>query len=90
MSGGAFDYNQYRIRDIYEEIETRIRNQGKKGRWGDEERTYPKHILAKLKKAIKALKIAEVYAQRVDWYLSCDDGEDSFLERLKEELEALK
>ena len=36
MSGGAFDYNQHRIRDIYEEIETRIRNQGKKDRWGDD------------------------------------------------------
>jgi hypothetical protein len=90
MSGGAFDYNQYRIRDIYQEIETRIRNQGNADRWGDKDPIYPKPILAKFKKAIKVLKIAEVYAQRVDWLISGDDGEESFLERLKEELEVLK
>ena len=36
------------------------------------------------------LKQAEIYAQRIDWLLSGDDGEESFHERLKEELEELK
>lgn len=35
------------------------------------------------------LKRARVYAQRVDWLLSGDDNEESFHERLKEELEEL-
>jgi hypothetical protein len=34
--------------------------------------------------------MAEIYAQRIDWLLSGDDGEDSFRERLKEDLEKLK
>jgi len=34
------------------------------------------------------LRKAAIYAQRIDWLLSGDDGEESFLERLKEELDA--
>ena len=43
-----------------------------------------------MKEAIKALKIAQVYAQRVDWLLSGDDGEESFLSRLDDELKKLE
>ena len=37
-----------------------------------------------------ALKIAQVYAQRVDWLVSGDDGEDSFHSRLNKELSEIK
>ncbi len=90
MSGGAFDYNQYRLRDIAQKIEETLVLQGKKDEWGDKWPTYSKRVQNKFKKAMKALYIAEVYAQRIDWLISGDDGEESFLERLKEELEALK
>ena len=43
-----------------------------------------------MKEAVKALKIAQVYAQRVDWLFSGDDGEESFLSRLEEELKKLE
>jgi hypothetical protein len=43
-----------------------------------------------MKEAVKALKIAQVYAQRVDWLLSGDDGEESFLSRLDDELKKLE
>ena len=36
------------------------------------------------------LKKATIYAQRIDWLVSGDDGEESFLSRLKEDLEQLK
>ncbi len=36
------------------------------------------------------LRKAEIYAQRIDWYLAGDDGEESFMERLKDELDALE
>jgi len=39
---------------------------------------------------MKVLKVASVYAQRIDWLLSGDDGEESFLKRLKEELGQLE
>ena len=39
-----------------------------------------------MSEAVKALEIAHIYAQRVDRLLSGDDGDESFLRRLKEEL----
>jgi TFIIF-interacting CTD phosphatase-like protein len=41
------------------------------------------------KKGYEILRKAEIYAQRMDWYLAGDDGEDSFLERLEDELDIL-
>ena len=50
---------------------------------------YSPEVLNELKNAVKYLKIAEIYAQRVDWMLSGDDSVKSFLERLKEDLDKL-
>lgn len=115
MSGGHFDYAQYRIADIYREIEDEIYGHPLdcewevenyiKDRWlDDKEREYirnhkhtipnqsgySKETIREFRKAIKLLKQAEVYAQRIDWLLSGDDGEESFHERLKADLEELK
>jgi len=46
-------------------------------------------IIEKFKEAVELLRKAEVYAQRIDWYLSGDDGEETFFKRLKEDLEKL-
>jgi hypothetical protein len=43
-----------------------------------------------MKEGIEALKRAQIYAHRIDWLLSGDDGEESFLRRLEEELNELK
>ena len=40
--------------------------------------------------AVKILRKAAVYAQRFDWLLSGDDGEESLKERLEEELKELE
>jgi hypothetical protein len=50
---------------------------------------YPEDIIAHFKDGIKYLRLAYIYAQRIDWLLSGDDGEDSFRKRLKEEIEKL-
>jgi len=42
------------------------------------------------KDAVRKLKEAAVYAQRIDWFLSGDDGEESLIRRLKEDLEQVK
>jgi len=109
MSGGAFDYNQFKIRMIADDIEETIRNSGKektteelKNHYGyDYERwiekypedkfyyTYPPEVLKEFKAAVHNLHVAEIYAQRVDWLLSGDDGEESFIERLKKDLDKL-
>jgi len=103
MSGGAFDYNQYRIREIWENIQQELDRQGQEKpekylRHYDKEylekypeerfyTVYPEEVQKIFRDAIKALKIAEIYAQRIDYYLSGDDGEDSLIKRLKEELD---
>lgn len=51
---------------------------------------YTEATLAEFRKGIEVLKQAEVYAQRIDWLLSGDDGEEAFHERLKEDLEKLR
>lgn len=105
MSGGAFDYSQYKIREIHEEIQSRLDNMGKE-KPEDELKYYDKEQLDKypedrfyrdeseeVKKifaeGIEILKKAEIYAQRIDWFLSGDDGEESLIESLKEDLEKL-
>ena len=109
MSGGAFDYNQYKIGYIADQIEEVIIKNGvektpeelKDESWRDDSwydkypedkfhYKYPNEVIEKMKEAVKALKIAQEYAQRVDWLLSGDDGEESFLSRLEENLKKIE
>jgi hypothetical protein len=53
-------------------------------------REYSKEVIKEFKNGVKYLKLAYIYAQRIDWLLSDDDGEENFLIRLKNELNALK
>ena len=46
--------------------------------------------IEKFKVAYQKLKEAYIYAQRIDWLLSGDDSEETFHERLKEDLEELE
>lgn len=43
-----------------------------------------------MKEAYRQIRIAEIYAQRVDWMMSGDDGEETMQERLAEELKSLE
>lgn len=104
MSGGRFDYNQHRITDIADTIEHILDRQGtlipKEDLFCSKEYydeypgdllypEYPLEIQAKMQEAIKHLRIAAIYAQRLDWYLSGDDGEGTFLTRLTADLDNL-
>lgn len=51
---------------------------------------YTDETLVEFRKGVELLKQARIYAQRIDWLISGDDGEESFHERLKEELNKLK
>jgi hypothetical protein len=85
MSGGHFDYKQYQIEDIADEIEELIEDNLFKDEYGYC-RNYSEKTLDKFVEAVKALRIAEVYATRVDWLVSGDDGEDTFHQRLRADL----
>lgn len=104
MSGGRFDYTQYHINTIADSIESELQRQGKEKPKDElyfdkeylekypEERyyyTHPEEVQQEMRNAVKILRQAAVYAQRVDWYLSGDDGDESFLKRLRDELNAI-
>lgn len=88
MSGGTFDYNQCRIQDIASDLEEIIKTNTIK----DEDVYYTDfsdETIEEFKKGLEIIKKAYVYAQRIDWLVACDDGEDSFHRRLKDDLEEL-
>ena len=51
---------------------------------------YTEETLNEFRKGIELLKQARIYAQRIDWLISGDDGEENFHKRLKEELEKIQ
>jgi hypothetical protein len=102
MSGGFFDYYQYHIDTIADSIEGVLDNQGKE-KPSDEwdggylkeypvklYPTYPEVVQDKMREAVKQLRIARVYAQRIDYFLSGDDGEETFVKRLEKELKDIE
>jgi len=108
MSGGAFEYTQYSITMIADEIEKEIERNGraktteelKNEGWRNDEwyEKYPEdlnwykysdEIIEKFKESVEILRKAYVYSQRIDWLLSGDDGEETFMERLKQDLNEL-
>ena len=78
MSGGYFNYDQFRINDIATLTEDYLVTHREE---------LPEDIQRHFQDAIKALLIAATYAQRIDWFISGDDGEDSFHRRLKIEMD---
>lgn len=85
MSGGHFNYEQYRIGEIADDIELLIENNNVTNDNGYA-RNFSEKTLTEFTAAVRALRIAEVYAHRVDWLVSCDDGEEEFHHRLAVDL----
>jgi len=92
MSGGHFSYMQWEIGNIADEVEQLILDNDSEeldeygGRKGSH---FTPETIEEFKKGLVILRQAYVYAQRIDWLVSGDDGEDSFHRRLKVELEKL-
>lgn len=89
MSGGNFQYDQYKIGYIADDIEQLIldNDSDEVNSYGDRKGAgYALETIAQFRAAVHALRVAQIYAQRVDWLVSGDDGEDSFHRRLKDDL----
>jgi len=92
MSGGHFQYKQWEIGNIADEVEQLIitNDSEELDRWGDRKGShFTPETIEEFKKGLILLRQAYVYAQRIDWLLSGDDGEDSFHSRLKNDLDKL-
>ena len=93
MSGGKFNYDQYKIKQIAYDIEQVIidNDSDERNQWGDTKgRHYPPDVIEQLRRAVHILRAAAIYAHRVDWLLSGDDGEACFLKRLQSDLDQLE
>lgn len=92
MSGGHFNYDQYRINNIVHEIEQIIRDNNSSEL---NEFVSPKGVhftretIEEFKIGLELLRKAEIYAHRIDWLVSGDDGEDTFHDRLQEDLKKI-
>jgi hypothetical protein len=89
MSGGHFDYKQYGIEYIADEVEQLIySNESQEHNEGGERvgYSYSVETVKEFKKGLYYLKMAQIYAQRIDWLVSSDDSEDSFHKRLAKDL----
>ena len=75
MSGGALDY--FSCADVIDKL-TDVYIAGKN--------EHSKETLEIIKQTIDVLHKADIYAHRVEWYLSGDDGEESLKKRLEEDL----
>ena len=51
---------------------------------------FSEETIDEMKKGLDYLRKASIYAQRIDWLISGDDGEEEFHERLIEDLNNLK
>ena len=73
MSGGHFNYDQFRIAVISEGVRELIDEND-----SNEYYNYSPETVAEFKKALYYLEMARLYAHRIDWLVSGDDGEDTF------------
>ncbi len=80
MSGGYFDYDEFHIDQIADQIERVIANNSKQDEYGFAF-NYSKDTLSILEYAVQQLKRASTMVHRIDWLFSGDDGEETFTEK---------
>lgn len=95
MSGGAMDYVFSRIHEATEQVKDYLSEVEERpladfefdAKRMDMEPDYLKRrVVATLKKAVQGMRDAEIYARRVEWLMSDDDGYSEFVQRTEEEL----
>jgi len=75
MSGGEYNYIQYQLKDVADEIEHLL-----------EKEDYSPETVRKIKIAADTVAKAAIMITRIDYLVCGDDGEESFHKRWDEEL----
>jgi len=78
MSGGEFGYVQYKLEDCASQIESLIEGYSK---------TCDTKTMNRFKKTVKLSRSVAAMVNRIDYFVSCDDGEETFNKRWDEEIE---
>ena len=82
MSGGEFEYVQDRISVVADEFEENLEH------YAEYEYISPR-VLASFKETIYLLRVAAVRLQRADWLISGDDGEETYWQRMANDLKKI-
>ena len=88
MSGGEFNYVQFDINNVADEIEEIIEFNDVKDKNGYMY-GYTQSTIKVFQKAVSLLREASTYVHRIDYLVSGDDDEFDFHEKLKKELNIL-
>lgn len=80
MSGGHFEYIQFRFLDPIEELETIVKNNG----------DYSQESINKIKECIEYLKLSSIYLNRIDLVLSGDCSEENLSKDINYEINNIK
>lgn len=99
MSGGHYEYSQFCFENDFvnpfekqleqwEECRKKPVENVEEAEWNQWfAHSLSDETMKEFRKAVVIMKMAVAYAQRIDWFISGDDCEESFLKRLKEDLE---
>lgn len=82
MSGGHFDYQQYRLSDIAEQIDHLVEtnNDQTKDKFGDPKGCqFSRAVINRFVQASAMLRAVGDMVHEIDWLVSGDTGEDTFL-----------
>jgi hypothetical protein len=89
MSGGHFNYDQYRVTQIADEVKQLIESNNDESEneyGGTVGLFYDAAIIEKFIEAEHWLRRAAEMAQRIDWLVSGDDGPECFMRRWDKEV----
>ena len=82
MSGGHFDYKQFELQKLADEIEQLALENATQ----DWDEPYSPETIAEFNEAVRLLRRAYIYVQRIDWLCSGDDTPAAFHKRLHAQL----
>ena len=77
MSGGHFDYAQFQLFNYADDIR-------------EEAAEESPEVAAAYREGARLLTLAATYMHRIDWHISGDTGDETFLRRLAEDLAELE
>ena len=81
MSGGHWDYRQQDMFEIAQDIREIAL---------DNDRGHTLATIDRLSYAAEMLMLSAAMVQRIDWLLSFDDGEETFLQRWEDDMRAVE
>jgi len=86
MSGGFFEYQEYRLQDMANLLRLEIAKCRKKSDWTSDRSRYSDEFIGEMSLVYNRLVDTAARMHRIDWVLCGDDGEDQYEERLNIDL----